>query len=71
VADETYGFHTKETEILVLRDQLSVLRRQVTGPRPSWADRAPISALGRLLPKPRRIGLLVTTGTLLRGTPIW
>ena len=57
---------SKEAEILVLRHQLLVLRRQVARPKPSWADRALISALARLLPKPRRIGLLVTPGTLLR-----
>jgi putative transposase len=57
---------SKEAEILVLRHQLSVLRRQVARPKPSWADRALISALARLLPKPRRIGLLVTPTTLLR-----
>lgn len=37
-----------------------------TRPKPSWANRAQISALARLLPKPRRIRLLVTPGALLR-----
>jgi transposase InsO family protein len=57
---------SKEAEILVLRHQLAVLRRQIARPKPSWADRALISALARLLPKARRVGLLVTPGTLLR-----
>jgi transposase InsO family protein len=57
---------SKKAEILVLRHQLAVLRRQIARPKPSWADRTLISALARLLPKSRRVGLLVTPGTLLR-----
>jgi putative transposase len=56
----------KEIEILVLRHQLAVLRRQTRRPRLSWADRALFAALTRLLPTPQRLGLLVTPATILR-----
>ena len=57
---------TKDIEILVLRHQLAVLRRHAPRPRFSWTDRALISALTRLLPVRRRLGLLVTPATILR-----
>ena len=57
---------SKEIEILVLRHQLTVLRRQTRRPRPSWADHALIAALTRLLPAPQRLALLVTPATILR-----
>jgi putative transposase len=60
------GHAAKDLEILVLRHQLTVLRRQVACPRLEPADRALLAAVSRVLPRARWSCFLVKPETLLR-----
>ncbi len=55
----------KDAEILVLRHQLAVLRRQVVRPRFTWSDRALVALLAGLVPRERWRSFLVTPETIL------
>ncbi len=56
----------KELEIVVLRHELSVLRRQARRPQLTMADRVLLAAASRLLPRPSWRSFMVTPATLLR-----
>ena len=56
----------KELEIVVLRHELGVLRRQVGRAELTSADRMFLAASSRLLPRARWRSFMVTPTTLLR-----
>jgi transposase InsO family protein len=60
------GDAAKDLEILVLRHQLAVLRRNVPRPRLEPADRTLLAAISRALPRARWSCFLVKPETLLR-----
>ena len=60
---------SKELEILVLRHELAILRRQAAArPQLNRADRALLAALSRMLPRQAWTSFAVRPETLLAGT---
>jgi transposase InsO family protein len=57
---------SKDLELLVLRHEVTVLRRANPKPHPDWADRAVFATLVPRLPPMLRGHRLVTPGTILR-----
>src|SRR6266568_479438 len=60
------GDRSKELEILALRHELSILRRQVKRPQFSERDRLLLAAFGRMLPRRSWQSFVVRPETLLR-----
>src|SRR2546423_1645427 len=60
------GLHVKDIELLVLRHELEIPRRQVVRPKLAAADRALLAAAACHLPRSSRSVRLVTPRTLLR-----
>ena len=57
---------SKDLEIIALRHQLTVLRRQINRPAINDNDRTLLGAIAAALPRPNRKGWIVTPDTLLR-----
>jgi len=60
------GLEVRDIELLVLRHELKILRRQVARPKLTMVDRALLAAAAHHLPRSLRASRLVTPRTLLR-----
>jgi len=56
----------RDAELLLLRHEVAILRRQVTRPRDDWAAPAALAGLARPVPRPVWGGCVVQPGKLLR-----
>jgi hypothetical protein len=66
IAESSNEQMTTEVELVVLRHQLMVLRRQAAEPRLRRRDRLFMAAISRVLPRARWSSFLVSPKTLLR-----
>jgi len=62
---------SNELEILVLRHELAMLRRQARQPKLTRADRGLLAAMSRSLPRAAWAGFPVKPATLCAGTVSW